>query len=151
MADFELPVAFHFSVSIGGSSGEGEDAAFQEVSGLDSEIAVEEVAEGGENRFVHSLPKPVKHKNLTLKRGLLGSASSLAKWCKNTFESDFSKAIEPKDVTVSLLDSEGDPAASWAIGNAWPVKWSPGGFNAEKNAIAIETIELAYNTLKRTA
>ncbi len=46
------------------------DAAFQEVGGLEAEIEVETVVEGGENRFVHRLPKPVKHPNLSLKRGL---------------------------------------------------------------------------------
>ena len=32
-------------------------------------MEIETVVEGGENRFVHRLPKPVKHPNLVLKRG----------------------------------------------------------------------------------
>ncbi|MEO1422624.1 MAG: phage tail protein [Pseudomonadota bacterium] len=149
MTDFALPVAFHFTVSLSGSSS-AVDGAFQEVSGLEAEIQVEEVVEGGENRFVHRLPKPVKHSNLRLKRGLATESSELVKWCKSTIENDFSQPIKPQSVVISLCDEEGDPSATWSITNAYPVKWEVGGFDAMKNEIAVETIELAFNTLKRT-
>ena len=70
MSALELPVAFHFTVAITGSGTSVPDAAFQEVGGLEAEIEIETVVEGGENRFAHRLPKPVRHPNLTLKRGL---------------------------------------------------------------------------------
>ena len=56
----------------------------------------------------------------------------------------------PKAVVVSLADAEGDPVASWSIDRAYPVKWSVGGFDAMKNELAIETMEFAYHSLKRT-
>ena len=150
MPDLELPVAFHFTVTFSGSGARVSDAAFQEVGGLEAEIEVETVVEGGENRFAHRLPKPVKHPNLTLKRGLTDDSSGLVQWCKATFENDFSQAIEPKAVVVSLCDAEGEPVASWSVDRAYPVKWSVGGFDAMKNELAIETMELAYHSLKRT-
>ncbi|WP_111429167.1 phage tail protein [Rhodobacteraceae bacterium DSL-40] len=150
MADLELPVVFHFAVSIAGADGSGADAAFREASGLESEIEIETVTEGGENRFVHRLPKAVKHPNLVLKRGLTSTSSELVKWCKATFENDFTAAITPKSMVVSLRDAEGDPVASWSIDRAYPVKWSVGGFDAMKNEIAVETVEFAYNMLKRS-
>lgn len=149
MADFDLPVAFHFAVSFTGSGPSISDAAFQEVSGLETSIDVESVVEGGENRFVHQLPKPAKRSNIVLKRGLTEKSSGLVKWCKDTMERDFAKKIEPKNLVISLLDEEGDPVATWSVGNAYPVKWSVGGFDAMKNELAIETIELAATTLKR--
>ncbi len=148
-ADFSLPVAFSFSVSFAGAGAQITDAAFQEVSGLESGIEVQTVVEGGENRFVHQLPKPVKQGTLKLKRGLTDLSSGLVTWCKATLEGDFSQRIEPKDLLIALLDNEGDPVASWSIGNAWPVKWSVGAFDAMKNEIAVETVELAFLTLKR--
>jgi phage tail-like protein len=148
--DFTLPVAFHFEVKFTGSGPQIKDAAFSEVSGLESSIDVESVVEGGENRFVHQLPKPVKHGNLKLKRGLTDKNSALVKWCKDVIEGDFSKKIEPKNLIIDLLDEEHDPVASWTVGNAYPVKWSVGNFDAMKNELALETIELAYTTLKRT-
>lgn len=148
MADFSLPVAFYFKVNIDGAS-DADDAAFREVGGLEAEIEVETVVEGGENRFVHRLPKPVKHQNLVLKRGIASDQGALAKWCKSVLENDFSAAIVPKNIVVSLCDEDGDPLRSWSIGNAYPVKWSVSGFDAMKNEIAMETIELAFNTMKR--
>lgn len=146
--DFTLPVAFHFKVNIDGVS-DNVDAAFQEVDGLSAEVEVESVVEGGENRFVHRLPKAVKHQNLKLKRGIAPDDGTLAKWCKSVLENDFSKPIEPKDILVALCDADGDPVRSWSIGNAFPVKWEVAGFDAMKNEIAMETVELAFNTLRR--
>lgn len=151
MTDFDFPVAFHFTVAFTSPGPSVSDAAFQEVSGLEAEVDLETVVEGGENRFVHRLPKPVKHKNLVLKRGLTDSSGDLVKWCKSVIENDFTQPIEPKGMTVSLCDGDGDPVATWSITNAYPVKWSVGAFDAMKNELAIETIELAFNTLKRTA
>jgi phage tail-like protein len=143
------PVAFHFTVMFTGLIPPVPDMAFQEVSGLESGFDTEPVTEGGENRFIHQLPKPAAQKNITLKRGLTSRASGLVNWCKNTIEGDLSKKIEPKDMIVSLLNENGIPVASWAVTNAYPVKWIVGGFDAMKNELAIETIELAISTLKR--
>ncbi len=151
VADFKLPVAFHFLVDVAGAgSGADDQCAFQEVSGLEAEIKTEDVVEGGENRFQHRLPKGVTRSNIVLKRGLAKGSNPLVKWCKDVFENDFSKPIEPRAVTVSLLDEEHDALCTWSIQNAYPVKWSVGGFDAMKNEIAIETIELAYTRCKRT-
>ena len=128
---------------------DSDDAAFSEVSGLEAEIELETVVEGGENRFVHRLPRPVKHQNLVLKRGLASDQGTLAKWCKSVLENDFSQPIEPKGVSVSLCDADGDPVRSWSIANAYPVKWSVAGFDAMKNELAVETVEFAFSTLKR--
>ncbi|MBU3030116.1 phage tail protein [Paracoccus marinaquae] len=147
--DFSLPVAFHFTLSFAGSGIPVKDAAFQEVSGLERGIELETVVEGGENRFVHQLPKPVKQGTLKLKRGLTDSSGGLVKWCKATIESDFAKPIETKELVIDLLDEEAEPIASWSISNAYPVKWSMAAFDAMRNEIAIETVELAFTTMRR--
>lgn len=116
---------------------------------MESGLDVEAVVEGGENRFVHQLPKPAKNPNLKLKRALTDYNSDLVKWVQASIERDLAKRIEPKDLTISLLDAEGDPVASWSLTNAYPVKWQVGGFDAMKNELALETIELAYHTIKR--
>lgn len=151
MTGLELPVAFHFSVAIVGTGAPVFDTAFKEVAGLESEIELETVAEGGENRFQHRLPKAVKHPNLVLKRGLTNATSGLVIWCKSTLEDDFAEAISPKSIVISLNDEAGWPAASWSIDRAYPIKWSVASFDAMKNEIAIETLEFAYNALKRVA
>lgn len=143
----KLLVAFSFEVII---AGVGDDNAFQEASGLDVEIEFETVNEGGENEFAHKLPKAQKHPNFVVKRGVARKSGGLVKWCKEVFEGGFEQPIRPANIDVNLLDEKGKPAASWSLTRAWPVKWSIGGLDAAKNALAIETIEFAYNSIKRT-
>ena len=141
------PVAFYFKVIIGGD--QKSDNSFQEVSGLNMELETEDVAEGGENRFVHHLPKTTKHPNLVIKRGIAPKSSKLIKWCKETLESDFSTRFKLKPVDVHLLNEQGQVLYSWSITNALPVSWEIEAFNATKNDVAIEKIEFKYSTLKR--
>jgi len=144
------PVAFHFSVSFSGFVPPVLDTSFQEVSGLESEIETTPLVEGGENTFVHQLPTKVKHPNLVLKRGLTSQLSGLVYWCRSTLEDGFAQPITTKDMSVKLLNASGIPVAFWSITNAYPVRWTIGGFDAMKNELAIETIELAYNTIQRS-
>jgi hypothetical protein len=37
----------------------------------------------------------------------------------------------------------------WSFADAYPVNWEVENFNATKNAVAIEKIELAYSTSRR--
>jgi phage tail-like protein len=143
----ELPAAFHFTVSIGDYS--SSDSSFQEVSGLEVSMEVDELREGGENRFMHQLPTGVKQKRLTLKRGVAPLDSPLVKWCKSTLEGGLSVKIKPAPVTVKLLDAQINPLRTWSFVNAYPVRWEIDSFNSTKNEVALETIELAYQMLQR--
>ncbi|WP_341366040.1 phage tail protein [Yoonia sp. BS5-3] len=151
MAFFDPPVAFHFSVVFIGFVPPVPDMAFQEVSGLETSLELESLEEGGENRFVHQLPKPAKRSNLKLKRGMTTAASGLVQWCRSSLEGGLAEPIIPKDMTVSLLNEMRIPVAVWSIGNAFPVKWTVSDLDAMKNELAFETIELAYTTLQRMA
>lgn len=64
-------------------------------------------------------------------------------------EHGFTKPIEPADIVVSLYDFQKNPIRSWCCTRAWPVKWETDTLDAEKNSVLIETIELAYQELKR--
>ena len=135
---------FFFSVSFTGQSGKS-DAAFQEATGLSKTLGVEEVVSGGENRFKYRLPTQVQFENLTLKRGIAPVDSPLLTWCQETLDSGLAKPIKPKNAIVKLLNSDGQPCQSWTFVNAYPVKWSVSELNSEKNALLIESIELAFN------
>ncbi len=141
------PPAFYFKLSFGESP--NVDNSFQEVSGIGSEVDVQEVVEGGENRFVHRLPKGVKHPLLSLKRGIAGTDSILVQWCKSILEGDFIKPITTKNLDVFLLDAKGNPLRSWSFADAYPVKWEIDSFNSTKNEVAIEKIEISYTSSER--
>jgi phage tail-like protein len=141
--------AFHFEVELTGD-GAGDDTSFQEVSGIGAELDVEAFAEGGENRFVHQLPKAVRHPKLVLKRGVAKLDSSLVQWCKDILEMDYIQKIETRDVSVRLLDQAHQPLRAWSFLNAYPVSWDVESFNSTKNEAAIEKIELVYSFSQRT-
>ncbi len=145
---FETPVAFSFRVELIGH-GQTSDAHFQEVSGLSSETEIEQIEEGGENRFVHRLPGRIEHPNLVLKRGIVLTDDPLMRWCRESMESDLAKPIETKDLTLSLLNEDRSPVMVWQVSHAWPVKWAIDQFDAMKNEASIETIELAYQDVTR--
>lgn len=138
MTDPYPPVGFHFKVEFNHIKGEFQ---FQSVTGLSVELETEKVAEGGENRFKHTLPVRTRSPNLVLKRGLMVN-SELADWCKKAMESF---EIIPAGVTVTLLNEKHEPLVTWNVVHAWPVKWSVDDLNAMESKIVIESIELTYN------
>ncbi|WP_347841218.1 phage tail protein [uncultured Draconibacterium sp.] len=138
MADYYPPLGFHFKVEFNAFPGE---YAFQSVAGLSVEMETEQIAEGGENRFKHKVPVRSKYPKLVLKRGLLVD-SEIIRWCRNALENF---EFEPTDLIVKLLNEEHQPLMSWNVVHAYPVKWNISDFDAEKNQLVIETLELNYN------
>lgn len=150
-----LAPSFYFRIVFDGASAARDnsvppDNSFFEVSGITPEIETQPVYEGGENRFIHQLPKAIKYPKLTLKRGIAAIDSPLVVWCKDVMEGGFINLIEPKDLTVRLLNHNGRPLRTWEIVNAYPVKWEVEGFNSTKNELAIEKVELNYNYAVRS-
>lgn len=153
MAAYYPPTGFHFKVEFQGVSGMDNDLEqrFQDVSGLSFEMETETFVEGGENRFEYKLPKRVKYSNLVLKRGLL-TDSALIQWINDAMATFFTVPVydfKPADILISLLDESGDPVAVWQVKQAYPVKWNVSEFNSSQSAVAIETIELAYQYFER--
>ena len=136
------PVGFHFLVVffIAGIIPNPLDIRFQKVSGLSAEIETEDVREGGENVFVHRLPKHVTYGNLSLERGMVvGSPLNV----------EFNVAMStmrfaPSNVLVMLLNDKTIPIAGWLFKRAYPVKWSVSDLDANDNSVVIDTMELAY-------
>jgi len=147
-SDDYQPSAFYFKVAFAATAGMS-DTSFQEVSGIGSEIETEPYTEGGENRYVHQLPKSVKHPKLVLKRGIAKMTSPLVVWCQTVFEGDFSIPIVPMAIMVYLMDENKVPIRAWSFANAYPVNWEVENFNSTKNEVAIEKIELNYNYSNR--
>lgn len=139
MNNYYPPVGFHFLVKFDGLS-EESDTRFQEVTGLTVNVNTEEVEEGGENRFVHKLPKGISYEKIILKRGIL-KGSKLVEWCRKAVE-EFS--FEPRHLLISLLNEDHDELFSWSVVRAYPIKWAFSGLNAQSGELLVETIELNY-------
>lgn len=138
MTTYYPPLGFHFEVRFNNFK---DEIHFQSVTGLNVELETEQIAEGGENRFKHTLPTRAKYQNLVLKRGMLIDSKLIA-WCRNTVEN---LDIQPTDLTITLLNNEHKPLVTWKVTHAWPIKWTVDDLNAETGKIVIETIELVYD------
>ena len=124
---------FHFIVNFG-----GESSSFQEVILPESEIEVIEYRDGSDvSSHVRKMPGLVKYSNLVLKRGLIKSAE-LYEWFKQAKLG----TPERRDITVSILNEEREPFATWKLKNCWPVKYSGSALNAKGNEVVIETLEI---------
>ena len=134
------PIGFHFKVEVLGLTPNADDARFTEVSGLSVEIGTEEVAEGGENRFIQKYPTRAKYPELVLKRGLLVN-SEIISWIQQCVQD---LAITPKNIDIKLLNEEHQPLLTWHVVNAYPTKWAVSDLNAASNAVVIESLQFAY-------
>jgi phage tail-like protein len=139
MADNNYPVSFYFELSF-----KGEDAAFQEVTGITKEYGMEECVCGGENRFKYRLPTVSTSPNLVLKRALIPEGSKLIDWCASSLDEGLFTTMETHDVSVSLLGADGNVCKMWTFYKAYPVKYSVSDLKSQENALVIESIELAY-------
>lgn len=133
---------FRYMVEVDGM----ELGGFSEVSGFDASIDVIEYREGDKVQTPMKIPGLKKYGNITLKQGV-ADKDALYKWMETGFEKD----VDRKTVTITLLDINGDPAASWQVINAWPTKYTAPDFNATSSEVAIETLELAHEGMTRTS
>jgi phage tail-like protein len=140
MAVYYPPVGFHFKVEVLGLPPNDYDVRFTEVGGLSVEMGTEEIAEGGENRFIQKFPTRTRYPELVLKRGLLLN-SEILKWIRQCVED---LDIQPKDLDVKLLNEEHMPLLTWHVFGAFPTKWAVSDLNASGNAVVIETLQMFY-------
>lgn len=139
------PVSFHFLVEFPEISSNSQDNRFQSVSGMTVDLDIEEVAEGGENRFVHKIPVRTRYRNLVLKRGLLMD-SDVINWLNDAMEKF---KFKPTTVVIKLLNEKHEPLLAWNFVHAYPVKWMISDLDATQSQLAIETLELSYNYFTR--
>jgi phage tail-like protein len=139
----EAYAGFRFVVQIDGAP----EAYFTECTLPTLEVDVEEEKEGGYNDGTHLLPGRVKRGTLTLKRGLCRS-SDLLRWYVDVLQGKI--ASSQRQVSVTLLDAVGAPVMRWDLSGAYPAKWSGPALSTSKSDIAIETLELGFETVSVT-
>ncbi len=134
-------LAFNFVVELDGLLVGG----FTDVSGLESEVEVEEYREGGRNGFVHKLPRQTTYPNLILSHGLT-DIDTLWNWYHNVTQG----IVKRKRGTIMLLDRQRLPVVWWDFRNAYPVKWSGPEFRANAAETAVEKVELVHEGLTKS-
>jgi len=114
----------------------GTKIGFHEITGLDIETEVIEHRISNTPQFTKiKMPGMMKFSNITLKRGTFNSDNEYFDWL-NTIKLN---TVERRTITISLLDEEGNPAVTWKVNKAFPVKIQSTDLKAEGNEVAIET------------
>ena len=134
-------MSYNFVVEIDGLLTGG----FTEITGLESEIELEEYQEGGVNTYTHKFPKRTVYPNLVLSHGLT-AIDSLWDWYQ-----DVSKGkVKRKNGTIMLLNRQRLPVMWWNFKNAYPVKWVGPQFNANNaTEVAVERVELIHQGIDK--
>lgn len=131
---------YYFSVEIEGV----QDAYFRSCSGLKSEAEVVPMQEGGLNTTEHKLIGRTKFPNLVLKQGFANSSL----WQKRlSFVNDSPGAPLTRFSGTITQHGPGGKSHSWQFQKAWICKWEGPEFDATKNEISIETVEIAHEGL----
>ena len=122
-------------------------AGFREVTVPDSTQDPIEYREGNEPITARKLPGLIKYGNVSLKWGITDSLD-LYGWRKDVEDGKIEDAR--KNIAIVIWDDEGNPAARWEFSQAWPTRYNAPDLNALGNEIAIETLEIAHEGMKRT-
>ncbi len=130
---------FYFSVKIGDKT-----VSFQEVTGLDSEARPIEYRHGDSPSFYPiKMPGLGKVGNVTMRKGIFVNDTALWDW----FNQIKMNTIARQTVVISLLDQTAAPKMVWTLNNAWPTKVTGTDLKSEGNEVAVESVEVAYETL----
>ncbi len=135
-SNWPLP-KFYFKVTWA----DGNDTAFQEVSGLDAEAQILEYRHGNSPVFsTIKMPGIMKYGNITMKKGVFTKDNIFWDW----YSQIKMNVIARVTITISLCDESGDPMMTWTLKNAWPTKVTSTDMKSDGNEVAIESIEIAH-------
>jgi len=149
-----LLTTFRFEVTFDRVSGDGPvrlgDGGFQEVSGLEVEMDVVQLDEGGRNDGVVRRVGRAKYSTLVCKRGMVGPAGGdadpeLWQWFQDVVAGV--RPVRRYDGTVKVKDQAGTTMAAWRFRRALPAKIVGPTLNAKTGDIAIEELHLAHEGL----
>ena len=132
--------SYNFLVEIDGIT----QAGFQECSGLDSTTDAIDYREGNDPPHVRKLTGLQKYSPVTLKRGITDS-DELWKWRQSVVDGK----VERKHGSIVLLDDTGTEKLRWNFLNGWPSKWTGPSLNSTGSSIAVETLEITHEELKK--
>lgn len=135
---------FRFRLEIDGL----EQAAFSEVAIGDTASDPIEYREGDEATTVRKLSGLTKFANVTLKWGITDSME-LAEWHRLIVDGATLQEEIRKTVVIRMQNERGDDSAAFEITRAWPAKYDPSDLNATGNEVAIDSLELANEGIRR--
>lgn len=166
MADPQLLRSFRFQIklrkSVASESGSQKpsdsptgtqlgDGAFQECSGLEVEMDVQEYQEGGRNDGTIKRVGRAKYSPIILKRGMFYGSSGtvntdLWKWIQSVVAGE--RPAPRYDGVVTVMSSGNNVSATWVFDRGLPLKIRGPELNAKTGEVAIEELHIAHEGLR---
>ncbi len=112
-------------------------ASFSQCRGLGAAVEVVAVSEGG-RESPHLLPGLVHWEPIVLERGWVNDAK-LWEWFQSR---------DARDGSIELLAPDGTAAGRWTFAGGWPSRWSGPVFDANRERIALEVLEIVHEGLR---
>ena len=139
--------AFNFAaeIAVNGVSPRICNAAFAECDGLDMRMQVRMLHEGGNNAHQFLLAGPVSYSNLILRRGMTTTFDLWDWFAKVAASGGLPRSSQ---AAVVLLAADGTERVRFILERCLPVRLKAPRLNALESAIAIEELELAYESLR---
>ena len=140
--------AFNFAVEIEvpGVTTEACSGAFAECDGLEMSMDAKTIREGGNNTQQPRLTGPINLGTLTLKRGMTANFD-LWSWFSALYDPGNSGLRGTAKVTVFAADGQTE-RARFVLGGCLPVKIKAPPLNAKDGMVAIEELQVAYESLQ---
>jgi len=123
-------------------------AGFSEVTIGDASNDPIEYREGNELTTVRKLKGLNKYGNITLKWGLTDSIE-LSNWHRMVVDDATPLAAARRTVVIRIQNEAGEDKAAYEVTRAWPTKYNPTDLNGKGNEVAIESLELANEGIRR--
>lgn len=162
----QLLRAFRFQIklrkSAGGESGSQapndapsgsalSDGAFQECSGLEVEMDVQEYLEGGRNDGVIKRVGRAKYSPIILKRGMFYDNSGtvnreLWRWLQGVVAGE--RPVARYDGIIQVMSRGDEVAATWVFERGLPLKIRGPELNAKTGEVALEELHIAHEGLR---
>jgi phage tail-like protein len=112
---------------------------FQECTGLDLSLIMEDYREGGRNSEVLHFPTRSEWGQITLKKGV-GALTSLWDWSYSFVEGKGKR----RDGLIILLTDLHIPNNIWYFRRGLPAKYTGPAMNAQQSVVAIEQMTIAH-------
>ena len=123
-------------------------AGFSEVAIGDLSTDPIEYREGNEVTTARKLNGLNKYGNITLKWGITESME-LADWHQLIVDDATPLDDARRSVVIRVQNEAGEEKAAFEIIKAWPCKYDPSDLNATGNEVAIDTLELCNEGIRR--
>jgi phage tail-like protein len=127
------------------------DGAFQECTGLEVEMDVQEYLEGGRNDGVIKRVGRAKYSPIILKRGMFygsGGAANrdLWNWIQGVVAG--ARPVARYDGVIEVMSSGMNVSATWVFDRGLPMKVHGPELNAKTGEVAMEELHIAHEGLR---